>query len=143
MTKFIIIFLYLLYTFSLSSAQCQTISNINTGYSQLMISNSQFFVLGTSSASPYNLRMYKITFSFTSVDWANQMACTTMSWSASYSESVLSTDKFTIYSFFTFGSSASLYFWACLHLMEALQLQGTSQMYLYRVYLGHLWTETT
>ena len=61
------------YTFSSSSAQCQSITNINTGYGHLMVSNNQFFVLGSASASPNNLNLYKITFSSTSVDWANQI----------------------------------------------------------------------
>ena len=98
------------YTFSLSSAQCQTINNIEIGYGHLMISNSQFFVLGTATASPYNLRMYKITFSLTSVNWANQIACNLGTWTTSYSESVLSSDGSTIYSFSTFGVTRYLYF---------------------------------
>ena len=99
------------YTFSSSSAQCQTITNINFGYGHLMISNSQFFVLGVSSASPFNLLIYKITFLLTSVDWANQIACASGMWIAVYSESVLSSDGSTVYSFFTFGSTTYLYFW--------------------------------
>ena len=98
------------YTFSLSSAQCQTITNIITGYGHLMISNSQFFVLGVAPASPNNLQMYKITFSSTSVNWANQIACPSGTWYAYYSESVLSSDGSTIYSFFTFGVTKYLYF---------------------------------
>ena len=99
-----------LYTFSSSSAQCQTITNINKGYGHLMVSNSQFFVLGVPSASPYNLQIYKITFLSTSVDWANQITCTSGTWSASNSESLLSSDQSTIYSFFAFGSTRYLYF---------------------------------
>ena len=98
------------YTFSSSSAQCQTISNINTGYGSLMISNSQFFVLGADLASPYNLHMYKITFLSTPVDWAKQVACSSGTWTTSFSESVLSYDRSTIYSFFIFGVSKYLYF---------------------------------
>ena len=101
------------YTFSLSSAQCQTINNINTGYSHLMISNKQLFVLGDSTTSPYNLRMFKITFLMTYVDWANQMACSLGTCKASNSESMLNSDGSTVYSFFTFGTSTSttyLYF---------------------------------
>ena len=75
-----------------------------------MISNSQLFVLGTTPASPYNLQMLKITLLSTSVDWANQIACTG-TWSASTSESLLSSDGSTIYSFFLFGSPYYLYFW--------------------------------
>ena len=98
------------YTFSSLSAQCQTINNVNTGYGPLMISNTQFFVLGSDMASPYNLHMYKITFLSTSVDWAKQIACSSGTWGAYYSESVLSSDGSTIYSFFTFGVTKYLYF---------------------------------
>ena len=101
------------YTFSSSKAQCQTITNIKYGYGKLMISNSQFFVLGVALASPYNLQMFKITFSLTSVNWASQIICSFGTWSAFYSESVLSSDKSTIYSFFTFETASAtryLYF---------------------------------
>ena len=73
-----------------------------------MISNSQFFVLGATSN--YNLQMYKITFSLTSVNWANQITCSSGKLSASLSESVLSYDGSTVYSFFTFGAQTYLYF---------------------------------
>ena len=76
-----------------------------------MISNSQFFVLGVAPFSPFNLQMYKITFSLTSVNWANQITCPSVTWSASISESVLSSDGSTLYSFFSFGSTKYLYFW--------------------------------
>ena len=82
----------------------------STGYGPLMISNTQFFVLGSDMASPYNLHMYKITFLSTSVDWAKQIACSSGTWGAYYSESVLSSDGSTIYSFFTFGVTKYLYF---------------------------------
>ena len=81
------------------------------GYGHLMISNSQFFVLGATSTSLYNLQMYKITFSSTPVDWANQITCSSGTWSAYRSESVLSSDGSTVYSFFTFGpTNTYLYF---------------------------------
>ena len=76
-----------------------------------MISNSQFFVLGAVPSSANNLHMYKITFSLTSVNWANQIACPSGTWTASFSESVLSSDGSRIYSFFTFGpTNTYLYF---------------------------------
>ena len=68
------------------------------------------FILGVDPASPYNLHMYKIAFLSTSVIWANQVACSSGTWTASYSESVLSSDGSTIYLFFTFGVSKYLYF---------------------------------
>ena len=102
------------YTFSLSSAQCQTITNIKTGFGQLMISNSQFFILGVTINSPFNLQMYKVTFLSSSADWAKQIACTSGPWSAADSESLLSSDGSKIYSFFLFGSSSTtLYLYFC------------------------------
>ena len=98
------------YTFSSLKAQCQTINNVNTGYGHLMISNSQFFVIGADMASPYNLHIYKITFLLTSVDWAMQVACSSGTWVSYYSESVLSSDRSTIYSFFIFGVTKYVYF---------------------------------
>ena len=75
-----------------------------------MISNSQFFVLGVAPSSSYNLQMYKITFLSTPVNWANQITCTG-TWTASFSESVLSSDGSTVYSFFTFRTTNTyLYF---------------------------------
>ena len=100
------------YSFSSSSAQCQKIISINNSFEFLKISDSQLFVLGVASASPYPLHMYKITFNSSSVNWANQIAWTSGTWSTSLSESVLSSDGSTIYSFFTFGASSTsnLYF---------------------------------
>ena len=102
------------YTFSSSSAQYQKITNIGYGFGHLMISNSQFFVLGTASASPYNLQMYKLTFSLISANWANQISCVSGAWYTGNSESVLNSDATKIYSFFLFGLSSStryLYLW--------------------------------
>ena len=53
--------------------------------------------------------MYKITFSSTSADWANKIVCSQVTWSAYLSESILSSDKSTIYSFFAFGSLPTYY----------------------------------
>ena len=104
-------FLYIRkYTFSTSSAQCQAITNIVCGYGHLMISNSQFFVLGADSISPYALHMYKITFTSTKVNWANQMACSSGTWTLANSESVLDSSRSIIYLFFTYGSTPYLYF---------------------------------
>ena len=115
--KFIIIFYNYKYTFSSSSAQCQTISNINIGYGHLMISNNQFFVLGIASTSPSNLQMYKIAFLSTSVDWANQIICAA-GWSIFYSESVLSSDRSTVYMFFSYGPSSRYLYFAGLSISD-------------------------
>ena len=71
-----------------------------------MVTDTQFFVLGVASDS---LHMYMITFLSTAVDWANKIVYLG-SWSASYSESILSSDSSLIYSYFTFGSNRYLYF---------------------------------
>ena len=92
-----------------STSQCQSISNITYGYGYLMISNSQFFVLGVDSSSK-NMQMYKITFLSISVDWAKEIVCSSVSWISTLSESVLSSDRSTIYSFFIFGSPTYVYF---------------------------------
>ena len=75
-----------------------------------MISDTQFFVLGAGSSTPYDLHMYKLTFSKTSVDWADKLACVSGTWISSFSESILSADGLTIYTFINFGSSQYLYF---------------------------------
>ena len=75
-----------------------------------MITNSQFFVVGVTPASPYNLLMYKITFGLTPVNWANQISCASGTWTTSNSESVLSSDGSTIYIFLTFGTTNYFYF---------------------------------
>ena len=56
--------------------------------------------------------MFKFTFLSTSVDWANKIACSTTYWFALNSQSLLSTDSTTIYSFFIYKQPTSfkLYF---------------------------------
>ena len=76
---------------------------MNFGYGHLMFSSSQFFVLGAGTGSA--LQMYKFTFSNTLVDWANKISCSSGSWSAFLSESILSADGSTIYSFFLYGQN--------------------------------------
>ena len=98
------------YLFSSASCQWQQITNIKIGYGHLMISDSQFFVLGVGPSAPFNLHMYKLTFSKTSVDWADKLVCASGTWTSSFSESILSADGLTIYSFINFGSSLHLYF---------------------------------
>ena len=98
------------YTFLTSNAEWQLIPRIYYGYGHLMISNNIIFLLGIFLPN-HDLHMYKITFSSTSPDWANQLVCNSgNNWSSYYSESLLSQDKSTIYSFFVFGLSRYLYF---------------------------------
>ena len=98
------------YTFSTSSAQCQTMTGVNTGYGAIMLSSTQYFIFGAETISPYSFHMHKITFSNTSVDWANKIVCSSGTWNSAGSDSQLSLDGLTIYSFFIFGSTKYLYF---------------------------------
>ena len=98
------------YTFSSSNAQWQSITNIYLGYGPLLLSSTQFFLLGCDYSSPYTLHMYKVKFSSTSVEWANKMYCSTSSWISSYSESLLSKDGLNMYLFFDYGNPVYLYF---------------------------------
>ena len=98
------------YVFSSASCQWQSVTNIVIGYGHLMISNTQFFVVGTGPSAPYDLHMYKLTFSNTSVNWADKIACASGTWTSSFSESILSADGLIIYTFINFGLSQYLYF---------------------------------
>ena len=58
------------YVFSGSTANNQQISSINyLTYGQLMISDTEFFFVGSDVNSPYSLYFYKIKFQSTSADW--------------------------------------------------------------------------
>ena len=98
------------YVFSSASCQWQSITNIKIGFGHLMISDTQFFVVGAGPSSPYDLHMYKLTFSKTSVEWADKIAWASGTWTSNLSESILSADGLTIYTFINFGSSQYLYF---------------------------------
>ena len=90
------------YTFSTSIAEWQVISNVEFNLSQLMISQNQFILVGGSLANR-NIQIYKLTFSSTSVDWANKVVCTSGSWFIGPSVMTLSSDASTIYTFYLFG----------------------------------------
>ena len=74
-----------------------------------MLNSNQLFILSRDKTSPYNLLLYKITFSTPSVDWANKMLCASGTWTTNLSESLLSSDSSIIYSFFIFGSTEITY----------------------------------
>ena len=84
---------------------------INVGYGHLMLSSTQFFLIGIGPF-PNPLNMYKLTFSSTFVDWANKIVCSPSGWGSYVSESIMSQDGLTIYSFFLFGlvSQSYLYY---------------------------------
>ena len=75
-----------------------------------MVSPTQFFLLGADISSPYTLHIYKITFGSTAVDWANKQGCSSGTWVVFYSESLLSSDNSTLYSFYSYGPVKYLYF---------------------------------
>ena len=99
------------YSFLTSSGEYQIISNILNGYGLLRLSENQFFLLGANKYTS-DLQMLKITFSTTSVNWVNTLTCSSLPWTAFYSESLLSTDSSAIYSLFIYriSSVAYLYF---------------------------------
>ena len=79
-----------------------------------MVSSTQFFLIGYDSGSPSCLHMYKITFSYTVVDWANKILNSSGNWVECYSESILNADSSVIYSFFIFASSSNYLYFAAL-----------------------------
>ena len=101
-----------MYSFIYSSANCQTITNINKGYGFSMLSSTQFFILGAEVVVGH-LHMYNVNISSTFVTWGNKISCSSSPWFADYSESVLSSDGLSIYSLFIYGAIKHLYF-ACM-----------------------------
>ena len=101
------------YLFSSStSAQCQKIIKFsNNAYGQLKLSDTSFFLLG-NDPSTFVLHMYRITFSSTTPDWANKMNCSSGSWEAYNSESLIYSSF--IYSFFTYGASTKYLYFASM-----------------------------
>ena len=75
---------------------------------QLILSDSELFVLGYYPTFPYPLLMYKYTFGNTSLDWANQMTCSGSGWLWSNSASLLFNNQ--ILTFFSYGSTLFVYF---------------------------------
>ena len=90
------------YTFSLSSAEWQYITNIRMGINFLILSNTQLLLLGYDYSSFSNLHIYKLKISSTLVEWANKIVCSSLNWNSSLSESLLSKDGSNIYLFFNY-----------------------------------------
>ena len=122
-----------MYTFSTSSNQCQVITGIYQGFGHLMISQTKFFLLGVPTSSPGNLLMFKITFSATAVDWANQIVSSGNAW---YSESRLSLDSQTIFSFFLYGTPSYNLFFAALSPSSG---SATSTRYRSSITVAKIW----
>ena len=90
-----------------TTAQCQQFPNLSGfTYGYLKLSDTSFFLLGYDPTS-FNLHLYRATFSSTSPDWALTMQCSSGSWSASNSESILVSSN--IYSFFIYGNPQYAY----------------------------------
>ena len=53
--------------------------------------------------------MYKITYGNTAADWALKINWPTSSWSSANGENLLSDDSTTLYAFFLYGPSSSIY----------------------------------
>ena len=78
------------YLFSDPSAQCQQIDKLyNYPFGELMINDSQIFMLGYGYSSPHNVYFLKITPGNTAVDWATRMAWDSSSWHVDLSEWLL------------------------------------------------------
>ena len=100
-----------------SSSGCQQISNFNLfAYGQLKISDSSMFMLGSDPSSPYQLHLYKHTFSNTSPDWSLKLSWPSGTWTASYSESLLISSS--LYTFFIYGSSPQYVYMAVISLSD-------------------------
>ena len=72
-----------------------------------MLSDSTFFILGSTPTTPFDLHFYKHTFGNTSPDWAQKSAWVGGGWVTAESESILVSSS--IYTFFTYGGSTRLY----------------------------------
>ena len=73
--------------------------------SQLKLSDILLFLIGNEPTSPYNLKMYLITFGTTSVNWSNKISCPSGTCTLGHSESISSIDGSLIYSIFAYGST--------------------------------------
>ena len=85
-------------TSSPNNAYWQEITGITNGaMGQAVINDNQIFILGITAT--YTLRMMKITFGNTSIDWGNKINCPLATCSLSLSFVVLSNDKSKAYWF--------------------------------------------
>ena len=100
-----------------STSGCQQISNFNTfAYGQLKLSDSCMFMLGSDPSSPYQLHLYKHTFSSTSPDWSLNLSWLSGTWTINNSESLLISSS--IYTFFLYGSTSQYVYMAVISLSD-------------------------
>ena len=97
------------YLFSLSgSYRWQDTSYLGSfALGQIMISDSQLFFIAQGFLP--DLYFVKITFENTSVDWANIIYWSYATCNTDLSESILSSDGLSIYSFFIYGDSINYF----------------------------------
>ena len=92
-----------------SSSQCQEISAIfGYAYGQLLLSNSEIFLVGIESNVNHNLRFLKITFGNTYVDWGMKMVISALFCNTSLFDGSIVNNQ--IYSFISFNSILLFYF---------------------------------
>ena len=90
-----------------TSCQCQQITNFfQNAYGQLKLSDTTFFMLGVHPSPTYQLHLYKLSFSNTSLDWALKQAWPS-TWTAYHSESLIVSPS--IYTFFVYGANKYMY----------------------------------
>ena len=75
-----------------------------------MLSDTEFYFVGTYTSPIYNLQMYKITFGNTTPDWANKIQCSLSLCGANSADSIKSLDGTKIYCIFTYGNPFYIYF---------------------------------
>ena len=127
------------YVFSLpSTAECKRVSELNGYYpsSVLMLSDNEFFFL--HNPTPYNLLYFaRINLKSGSTSWVDKM-----SWTLSYCysdsiESVISSDKSSIYFLFTYGTDITKYlYYVCFNSLDGsiLSSRYKSSIKIYDVY---------
>ena len=78
-------------------------------HGNLMLADSQLFLMGKDDSIVTRLHLFKITFTTSSYDWTNKITCS-LDCSLYLSESILSSDYSKIYSMFPLENPAYLYF---------------------------------
>ena len=68
-----------------------------------MLNDTSFICASTFTGFGGNVRVYKITFGVTSVNWGNELACTGGTWNISNSEWITDSTKTYIYCLLSIG----------------------------------------
>ena len=112
------------YIFTIAgSAECKEISTISGRvYNQMMITDTQFFVLGAYSGGGGYIKFIMLRFNNTIEDWRSQMSWS--SWYSQVSESIFSTNKSKIYIFFTAGTNPLYLYFATLNTSDGTTINA-------------------